>query len=188
MGSCGKEHLNPQQYASWVTNEKHGLVIKKVMNGIEYKVQLKPLDFVALLEEGSNAIDRKKFEQDKKDMEGFEYFTFYISTSDHKKDVLSAYSNDQNDYFSRLNYFANMMQDDIYLQNGDEKVPCAMFHYERDYNLTPFQKFSIAFKLDKQKIKTDQILVFNDRILNNTTIELPISKKAIKDLPDLKIN
>jgi hypothetical protein len=187
VSGCSANKLTPGEYVRWVENQENKLIAKTVKDGIEYKLQFKPVSYVALLEQRANAIDQAQLKKDIGDFSELQYYTLYISSGDHKADVLAVNATKNEDYFQRLGYFVTEMQNDITLKQGKEKLPCVLYHYERDYNLTPYQKFLIAFRANDHSNEADRTLVLNDRVFNKS-VELTIPADAIKKTPELQID
>jgi hypothetical protein len=182
--SCSQGVLSPISYAKWVSDSDNGLNTKKKIGHYEFSLQYKPLDYVVLLEEGVK-VPLDKLESRKKELEGMQYFTFRI-TSLTEDDMLRTDQQDENEYYQRLEYFVSSAQDDISLIDGGDTLPCAIYHFERNYGLAPFNNIVLGFE-KSGKNAGDKTLVYNDNALGAGPVLLTIKGNAVKQIPQLAI-
>ena len=181
--------LPPGKYISWVNDSSHGLVNSNTFGNYVFSLQFTPLEYLAIKEFGTDSISSELIAEYTKEMDSLQYFILRISTKNLQGDVLKEGIANPSEYHSRVQYFANYMQQDISLYEGKEVLPCVFLHYERDYNLSPYQTFILAFpKAVDPKALSDKILHYNDRALNLGTVQLTITAKSISDIPKLKID
>jgi len=186
---CAFNGLNPKKYIKWVENESNGLKVSKKINHFIYQVQYKPVQYIAIreaLSEGkiNNDIINKKL----RELGQYYYFTVQISSEDGKTPMLKYNLKSTGEYYQRLNYFVSYAQSDFTLLNGYDTIPCTLYHFEENYNLTPFNRMVIGFENPNNKaVMKDLTLIFNDNILNTGIVEFTIESKKIKKIPKLKI-
>jgi hypothetical protein len=76
------------------------------------------------------------------------------------------------EYDRRVKYSAFDMQRDIYfVSENNDTIPCVIFHFERNYDVSQTGKFSLGFPCEKCRKGT---IVFEDRLFNNGKIKLLI--------------
>jgi hypothetical protein len=183
--SCIQKSLGPSDYIHWLQDEKNGLIKTVYQDKIEYKLQYKTREYVALLDQSPKTFNSTTFSNDTSEMAGYAYFTLYLSDSLKKIDLLKYGETNPGIYSARINYFSNYMQNDISMRcNGDE-YPCKIFLYERDYNISPFQKFILAFPKagDFQNFE----IVFNDQVFSGKEITFNFTKTEISKIPKLTV-
>jgi hypothetical protein len=115
-----------------------------------------------------------------------QYYNLRIELKDGTGELLKHGATSAADYKGRVNYFAFAMQNDIKLVEGDDTVPCLLFHYERAYDVAPYGTFLLAFPLPKNS-KTDRTLIFTDHGFNKGIIKFFYRGADINNQPQLEV-
>lgn len=183
---CTTGSLSPRDYRAFVTNPDNGLIKTKHIGDVDYIVTYKPHELIAVIENDAH-IDSGLYAGTMGEISGLQYYNFKLKINDKTKDILKANVASVNDYYGRVEYFTSLMQDDIWLIQGTDTLPCRIFHYERNYSAAPYSDFSLAFDGAGNNVNTDRTIVFNDHVFNNGLIKLTISGSDIKKIPALKI-
>jgi len=185
--SCGeKQSLSPADYVRWVEDESNGLQVRKRIGAYEYTLQFRPHDYVALKDHGPAGLSPALMEEEKTAMADMQYFTLRIAAEDHADDLLKYDTGDDQDYFSRLEYFSAAMQNDLSLAEGKDTLPCLLFHYERTYGIDPHSTFLLAFPKSKYAA-SDKRLIWNDRVLGSGPVHLLIKAENLNRIPHLTL-
>ena len=174
--SCKKKELNQTDYLQYIEDNNNGLNIYKTMGDVRYTLQYKPLEYIIIKE---NAVDIKKRTTE---LEGMQYYTLSYSLENSKEDILQHGLNDKTEYYERVNYLSFGLQNDIYLENGNDKLQCILFNYVRSYGLTAIADFVLAFEKNKSTI-SERTLVIEDKVFGGGIIKLKIEKNDIENIP-----
>jgi hypothetical protein len=186
LGGCRPSILEPLKYVSWVENEKNGLKAKKEIGDFVYTLQYKPLPYIALMEKRDPQVKTEYVQKRVKELRGMQYYTLTITSKD-KKEVLASHIDSENEYYDRLQYLVDGAQDDISLIEAGDTLPCRLYHFERDYGITPNAKILLGFEeATGEKAKEDRTIYFNERILGSGRMFLAINASSISKLPQLK--
>lgn len=185
MMSCSSSLL-PSEYVKWVANTENGLVKTKHIDEISAKVIYKPLDYVIANEMRTNDIKNTEYQQRKKELEGMQYYNLVLDITD-ARNILNYKVNDLGGQETRIQYLSFGMQQDIYLEENGKELPCKLFHFERNYNITKERTFLLAFEQDKNTIETDKTLVINSPMLGTGPIKIKFLAKDIARLPTMKV-
>lgn len=192
LTSCGKETLAPKEYVNFIRSEKSGLLVSKTIDGFEFSLLYKPCEYIALMQDKDENISKIALDEKIKLMQGMQYYTFTIKTESGQELMREGISA-ENEYYERLDYIVSYMQNDLSLIDGKDTLPCALFHYERNYNVAPQNNFVLGFEKPKSTTgegannATDKTLVFNDQILGIGKLMLTINSSAIQNIPQLKL-
>jgi hypothetical protein len=176
--SCGKDC---KEYMRDVESESNGLKITKIMNGIKYSMQFKPVDYILYNEFKSCDIETEQAEKRRKELGDVYYFQLNIN-SQSNKDVLMENLANENEYYQRLNYCSFDMQDDFTLvQNGDSII-CSLYHFQNNYGVKKDADIVLAFpnstaKLEKSKKLS---LVYKDYAFGNGQIVFDFDPSKIE--------
>lgn len=184
--ACGKKAVTPVEYVNWVEDNGNGLSVKKEFDDISYHVLYKPVNYIAAKELVNKGISMNEIPQRIKDLGDMQYVTLRI-TSLKANELLRAGIRDENEYYQRLEYFMGDIQNDIYLVEGKDTLPCMMNHYERNYGLAPYNNFVLAFGKSKDA-KADKIFVYDDKILGTGKVMLKVGSSDIHAAPDINWN
>jgi hypothetical protein len=184
---CVQQQLRPKEYMTWVKNENNGLRVTKQIDDNTFVLQYKPCEFEALLHTMNENITHRQLDSTMKPLQSLQYFTFCIKRLD-KKDPAAAAGTDEADYNNRLNYLMFEMQADFKLIDGKDTLPCAFYHYERNYDLSPENNMLLGFELPKeQNVISDKTIIYSDQLLGTGTIQLTIKAEDIKRIPTLNL-
>jgi hypothetical protein len=185
ISSCSPSSLDAISYIKWVEDEENELKVSKEIDGFSFSLQYKPVPYIILMENGGVCPADGKYNERKEELGGMQYYTLRIS-SDKDQDLLKAGVRNDNDYYSRLEYFTSVMQDDIKLVDGSDTIACALYHYERNYNLSPYTNVMLGFENGLQEKKgAERTLILNDQVLGIGTIKLSIQEENIANMPEL---
>ena len=185
FASCKQKSLYPDQYVQWVLNPDNGLRVVKEMIELDFELIYKPIEFKLIQEFGEEIIDANKFEERKKELTGYEYFNFRI-TSKVASELLVTNIHSQQEFDERLNYFVGDAQNDFSLVQDGDTIPCSIYHFERNYGIAPYNTMVLAFKSNGDNLN-DKKIIYHDRVFGNGPIILSISKESLKKLPQIKL-
>jgi hypothetical protein len=184
-----KQTLNREAYIRWMNDPECPLKNEKQIGDYTFIAQYKPIDLVALgefsIEDLPNGV---AFDSIKKEFEGMQYFVLKIGVSDASKDMLSFGISNQQEYYNRVEYFATHAQQDLYLVEGTDTLPCRLYHFERTYGVSPFNNLLIGFEnnMEADNVKTKR-LHFNDQALGHGMLQFNFSEKDLKNIPQLEL-
>lgn len=185
MNGCTPTSLASSDYVKWVENSDNELNVSKEVDGFLFQLQYKPVPYIILREHNGVYPGQDEYWKRAAELDGLQYYTLRIS-SDKDHDLLRAGIHDDNEYYSRLEYFTSVMQDDISLIDGKDTMACVLYHYERNYNLAPFTNILLGFEKNTSTEKSgERTLIVHDQALGIGTIKLSVSEESIKDTPAL---
>lgn len=184
---CGNTKLPPAEYIRYIEDADNGLKKDKTVNDFSFRLQYKPSEYIVLREsKADNLPDEKKFSSRKAELDSFYFFNLDIYSSDKKTSVLSYKIKNDEEYYSRMNYFISHAQADIKLVTDADTLPCALYHFERTYDLSPYNTIVLGFK--KSALSTRNLyFIFDEKTLGAGQINFEIDKNKIKNIPQLKL-
>lgn len=185
IGNDKKKSLAPVEFVKWVKDEYHGLKKEKSVGDIIFSAQYKPVEYVICMEEKSMRIADSVVKKKKLELGDMQYIDFKIAINSGQGELLKYELSSASQYEERVNYFSFKMQDDIKLLNGSDTISCALFHFERAYDVAPYSTFVLGFPLRKDKTK-NLVLVYHDNIFKKGIIKLEFKNSNIKAIPKLK--
>lgn len=184
--------LSVEKYISWVEDEENGLKVNKTIGNFTYSILYKPMAYEALLRLRGETITDSSYKSALKMMDSLQFITLRIKAGNGTKELLKTNLGSSDDYYSRIEYCSFQMQNDITLIEGDDTIPCSLFHFERIYDIAPEAVFVMSFPRSRFAIdgqhKTDMILSFEDRLFDNGKINLGIQRSTFQNIPIVKIN
>lgn len=178
--------LLPKDYVSWLKNPQNNLCKKSVFGDLTFECMYKPIEYIICMEKKKEQISKSEYNQRRKELSDMVYFEFLIKLTTGAGDILKYKMKADEDYTSRVKYFAFDMQRDLTLEIDGEVMPCSLFHFERVFDLVPYAKFSIGFVWDNKYNGKDITLVYSDKIFNNGLIKYTYSKNEFKSIPKLE--
>lgn len=183
--SCTQKELSVKDYLAWVNNPENGLKVSKEIK--DYKIELfyKPAEYIAINEQKTTEIDTALFYQRIKEIKDFQYYTLKIESL-KGTEMMRTNISSEHEYSQRLQYFSDLVQYDLSLEENNDTLSCQLFHFERNYGVAPYNNIVLGFpKPTQENAKT---LVFNDQILGIGKIKLKIEKENIDNIPNIILN
>jgi hypothetical protein len=188
LHGCQPASLEPARYVKWVENEKNGLKSVKDFGDFKFSLQYKPLPYIVLKETHDPNTSAALVQKRSKELGSMQYYTLTISTRD-KKELLKSHATSDQDYYDRLGYMVDEAQNDISLVEGNDTLPCRLYHFERDYGITPNAQILLGFdEPSKGNPDKERALIFDEKILGIGRIFLAVNSKAINNIPHLQLN
>lgn len=178
--------MDVEDYVQWVQDPENGFRKEKKIDDMTFSVQYKPYEYIACMEEKKTEMEDSIVKQKVLELSDMDYFDLKISLNEGNGELLKYKLSSSQQYTDRVNYFAFQMQKDIQLVDGNDTIPCALYHFERTYDVAPSGTFLLGFSAAKKKIKGDRTLVVYDRTFNKGLLKFRFKKQELKNLPKLK--
>ncbi len=178
--------LDPKSYMAWVRDGDNGLKRDKTVGEITFSIQYKPLEYIVCLEEKKDKIAESLVQQKVSELSDMQYFDLSISLNEGRRELLKYQLSSPQQYNERVNYFAFAMQKDIVLVQGDDTLPCVLYHFERAYDVTPSSTFLLGFSLNRHAHFEDKTLILYDKTFDKGTIKIAFDKDEFTKIPRLK--
>lgn len=186
LGSCGNSQLAPADYVAWVNDASNGLYKEKQVQPLTISAVYKPIPYIIANEKRSNQIDPIEYQQRKEELAGMQYVTLKLGIIGEQKDITNYEVQTDADLQERLSYLSFAMQKDIQLIDGQDTLACALYHFERSYDLTPQRTFVLGFE-KKSTPATDKTLVLDLPYFNTGPIKLAFKADDLQAIPELKL-
>lgn len=181
--SCTPSSLKPKDYMSWVKNPENGLYMSKSLKDYRYDLQYRPSEMIVLQEQKGEVSNKAIFDERVAEMSDLQYYNLQLFGPNGKA-VIS--QNNPEAYFGNLEYYSTYAQSDINMIQEGDTLPCALFHLERYYDLSPYNTLVLAFP-KTANMNAERTLVFNDRALNMGPVKFNISSSELERIPNLQI-
>lgn len=167
--SCGPPKPEDENYASWVRDYKNGMHVRQEQNDLAFDLQYQPAEFLWIQRNGS--YDAKRFESQQQGVDDLQYFVLNIYSSDGRHDVIAQRSQgDEQLSKELLYYFSYRFQNDISIENGGERQPCALFHYEQHGT----KSFVLGFPKGEKSVNEVTFLI-NSPVLDSIPVRIKIA-------------
>lgn len=178
--------LEPGEYVQWIQDPENGLKKEKTIDDMIFTLQYKPHEYIVCMEEREPQLQDSLVKRKVGELSDMQYYDFKITLKKGEGELLKFKLNSPEEYNERINYFAFNMQKDIQLVEGNDTLPCSLFHFERAYDVTPSSVFMLGFPLSKNNPEDDKTLIVYDKTFNKGFIKFTFSNKELKNLPKLK--
>jgi len=188
LGMCDacKRTLKIADYVRYVNGKENGLLKKVEVDGFEYSVQYKPYDYIILMENKGSMMSENTGKR-KAELAGTAWFNISIKRNDNTTTLLRYGLSSLDQYNTRLDYYLNKAQNDIWLLYGKDTIHPASYLFENNYNLTPQETMVVGFYLPKGDNcpKEKMQLSYNDQVFKNGIIKVTYAEKILDNIPDL---
>lgn len=186
--ACNKQkNLSTDRYIKWVEDIENGLKKEKKIGDFSYRCFYKPASYIALREtvNSGNKIEPLTISKRESELQKLHQFNFDIVSKDGKHSVLVTGVNSQEEQSARVNYFVSHAQQDFKLIQGQDTLPCVLYHFEQTFGLSPLNTIVLGFEKKENK-EGDLQLIYDSRLLNNGEIKFLYTESKIKNIPRLK--
>ncbi len=177
--------LNPPEYVCWCQDSENDLKKTKHIEDITYFLFYKPAEYVIAEEQKTKTISTKIYSKKIAELEGLDYYDFKIQLTSDEGELLKHQLGTTAEYEQRLNYFAFDMQRDIKIIEGIDTLDCALFHFERAYDVAPYAVFVLGFPKSGKDI-TDRTIFYQDNVFHKGIIKFTYTKEELTRIPKLK--
>ncbi|MCH2044427.1 MAG: hypothetical protein MK212_09960 [Saprospiraceae bacterium] len=184
---CAKQELLPSDYVVWVTDPVNGLQKEKEISPLRVEALYKPIGYIISNEKRRNEISQEEYKQRAKELEGMHYITLKLGITNAQQDVTNWGVTDQQSQEERLAYLSFEMQKDIKLVEGTDTLPCALFHFERSYDLSTQRTFVLAFEKRRIASEEDKTLILDLAYFKTGPIKLTYKNSELTNSPNLKL-
>jgi hypothetical protein len=188
LNSFKEDKLEPAEYVKWILDSDNGIWVSKEIDQLKYCLLYKTPEYMIINENRGDQLTPASIEKGKKEYGNMQYYTLRIETKGGEE-LLRAGVQNESDYYRRMEYFMTTMQSDICLIDGGDTLSCLLFHFEREYGISPYGQFVMAFE-KKESVKgkeEDKLLVFDDGTFGVGTVNLIIKGKNINKIPAIKL-
>lgn len=177
--------VDAANFIRYVDAIDNGLIqeYKNDNKGLKISAQYKPAVYLAIKELGPDAFHPDTIMSLAQEFQGGYHFSLTVSSTVSGYDVIKEKLS-PNDYLKRITYLTGEIRNDFKLLAGLDTIPCAVAHYERNYNISPDNKFLLVFPYS-EKSNEDLTLIYDDKVFGEGKLEFRIKNRNIKKIPKL---
>lgn len=185
--SCGQEsQLSVPDYLSWVNDPANGLKVAKELSDYRFELFYKPVEYIVVNEQRKWEVNPDVFTDRMEELKGMQYYTLRIESLTGSEMMRTGISTEQ-EYGLRLQYFSDLAQYDMKLVDGNDTLSCALFHFERNYGIAPYNNIVLGFPKIEGSTAA-KTFTFNERVLGVGKVNLKITENDINNIPELILN
>lgn len=153
--------------------------VRKVVSGKnEYTIQYASPAFMICKEmDGQPVNNSKEYNQRMKDLHGYVFFIIRVKSPFNQSGSADA----------MVMYYQQDASRDLTLFDGGNELKPAVWNYENNYGLTPYNTIVAGFECPDAE-NNDLRLVFNDHYTHVPMIKASFSRQELKNAPVLAIN
>ena len=136
---------SPEKYVSWVQNPENGLKKQVQYENFVIDIQHKPTDYMLLTNKGA----------DKSDKNALDSMQYYNLSMRVPKEFCQQMESNQ----KLRDYLSYNFQEDIYIKQGNDSLPCVLFHYERTLAMKCVASYVLGFENPSQDVKEERFII-----------------------------
>jgi hypothetical protein len=194
LNSCGQPVLEPADYVNWMRDPNNGFRKTKTIAPLEVVAQYKTVDFIIANEKQSNQIAAAAHQARQTELNGMHYWTLQLAIHDPEIqdqgvkswNILNYGLTDKSQEQERLFYFSYAMQQDLQLIEGQDTLPCALYHFERSYDLSKSRTFVVGFPKGKDPT-ADKTLLLDLPYFNTGPIKINYPNALLAQAPAMQL-
>lgn len=186
MSSC-KQAFTPKEYVKWFEKESDLFSKTVIISNYKYTCKFIPWQYKLAKEIEQGVTMQQHADKRRKELDGMYYVDINIDLLNKtsggvmENDVISP-----EDFNARLYYISYRMQDDIFLVSGNDRRPCSLYLFERNFGLKSSVDISTAFiKIEKDENITVEL---NSQVFRTGIINFEYDKNVFNSIPEVKFN
>lgn len=168
--------LSKTDYINWVQDYENKLHAHKKVGDYFFDLQYQPPEYLQLLRQNSSEATDKSTSSTVAD--DLQYYKLEIGMSDGATDFVNYGIERIADKQKKIYYLSYTFQNDIYLKEAEETLPCVLFHFERSIDLKSSRTFVLAFE-NKFKGNQQAQLIIDSPLFGGVPIKIKVSKMNI---------
>lgn len=174
-----------EDMTDYITSPKNNLSETVSANGLNFKVQFEPVDFLIYKERSDEIKVAEDLETLRPAYTELEYYNFEIfADNKNTREYLSTLFIDTEMDF--INYLDFSIQGDIYLVQGLDSFACSYLHREISDAITNKIHYLLGFSSSEIK-KSDRNIYIKSRFNEVPDLSFIVSNDQIESMPHLKI-
>jgi hypothetical protein len=177
--ACTSKRVQPNNYLDWYKQHSDDFVSSKSVGPFGFQLTYLPVEILVLQEYGAEAATSPAWDSLLADRGDFDYYSLRIVSKESNTPILKHPAWSIQDYQQRVQYMAFQMQHDIKLLRGSDTSHCALYHFERSYDVTPFTTLMLAFPSGEQTAT----FLYNDQVLGLGPVMMPARKPESQSIP-----
>lgn len=183
------QEVSIPEYFRWVENKENGLIKRKEIGNYFFELQYKPTEYVTLQMLQDEKFDSLTFKKESENNSDMLYFTLRIGSIEGNDSPISSNMQESGEFFKRVEYLSFEIQKDFKLVEGRDTLSCLLNHFERTYELTPYNTFVLAFAnpVEGGVPEKDLKFIYNDNVFGSGTVNFIIKSETINNVPKIKI-
>ena len=166
---CMEKNMTVGELLKWVKDPENGLHKHKIVGDIEY-------DVVIIPDELTNR---------KKEKDSLIHCQLAISVRQSAEDIISYGVEGEAGYNENLYYYQFRFENDIFLEDGEKRLPCVLYHFERSYDLKSERVFDFSFEDTGSNL--DKTIVIDSKKIGVGEVKIKIRNKDLKELDRIKL-
>ena len=177
--------LDKQDYMDWCKKKGGSLKKTKELEDITFSLNYKPAELIACIEEVTDKAKPDDLEKNIDELDGLDYYDFKIQITSGMGELLKYQVASSSDYDNRVTYCAFGIEKDIKMVEGNDTISCALFHFERAYDVVPYATFLVAFPKSKTPF-AERTFIYEDKIFNKGIIKFTYTQEDLSQIPKMK--
>lgn len=193
LSGCGRGGERTYEVASstdvqeLLEAEKAHHSMEKKIKAVNFKLIYIPAEQFALREMGDmSAATQAGFDSLVKAYAGLSMFNLEIRVDGFNEELVHYQPGGRAVDFEKVTaYYAFGMQKDIYIvQSEKDTIPCTVYHYERNYGISPNNNFMLGFEAANLK---EAVLVYDNDYLKTGPVKFALNALDQNKHPQIKI-
>ena len=190
LAACRPQHrpaevLERDEYVQAYAKQQVGTSSKKI-GAVGYSLMYMPTDYMVLKENRGRDLTAPVLKSLRRDYEDQEYYILEMSIDGFHDELMKYKVQSPEEYAARVDYYAFKFQQDIVMVQGEDSIPCSVYHFERNYGLSPKARFILGFY--KPAPAKDRTIVCHERYLGTGPVKFTLAAADMAELPTLKLN
>lgn len=192
LSACQPSSTSVKDLASYATNPNNGLTQTTIKDNWIYELQYIPLELQALRSLNKKEWNDSNFQKAKEQVSGHHYLTLNITNAGGNIQKAIRQKVGEQNFQKAWTQFQFHNENAFQLIMGEWTLPCVLYHLEQNPLSHKSIKLVLVFRDNSTRSQGIPIyhnlnFQFKDQILSGKTIQITIPKKALKNIPTLKI-
>lgn len=172
FAACTSNRVQPNDYLEWYQQYSDDFVSTKSVGPFGFQLTYLPTEVLVMQEHGADIVKSPQWDSLVSDRGNFDYYSLRIVNTEGNMPILKHPAWNIDDYQQRVQYLAFQMQQDIKLLRGQDTSHCALYHFERSYDVTPFTTLMLAFPSGEPSAT----FLYDDQVFGLGPVMMPARK------------
>lgn len=152
--------LDRIHYLQKANSDNSPLVQSHHFDDVLMEVSYRPAAYMATSQLVKSNVERIDFEEVKKDFASTSNYNLKIENLNGGA-IMKGIANDAMQYQDLVQYLSFGIQNDLYMGNENDTIPCAFVHFERNYDVAPFLNVQFGFNMEEFEMGDEWFVMFD---------------------------
>jgi len=188
--ACARDtsrELDKSAFVGWFSDNEQASLHKKI-GTVDYSLTYVPADYMIATNHRNELETMRSSERDsmRAEYNAYNYFIYQITIDNFNQELARYELASPEAYQERIDYYTFRMQEDLKALVDGDTLPCVVYHFERNFGISPENRFLIGFP--KSEAEKECSILIENKYLKSGPVKFTVTPEYVKNTPLLKLN